>query len=89
MTKKVPMRKCVGCNTSKQKNELLRIYYYQDVLGIDEENNQNGRGVYICKDNPNCLSKANKKKAIFRCFPTVKTEQVEKLFHDLGERINE
>ncbi|MEE1038701.1 MAG: YlxR family protein [Eubacterium sp.] len=65
--KKVPMRRCVGCNTSKPKAELIRMSKYQDVVYIDVEGKANGRGVYLCKDE-GCLKKAVKRKAFFRAF---------------------
>ena len=63
--KKVPMRKCVGCNTSKPKGELIRMSKYEGILYINAEGKSNGRGVYLCKDEA-CLKKAVKRKAFFR-----------------------
>lgn len=68
-TKKIPMRKCVGCMESKPKKELLRIVWSQEGLLLDKTGKANGRGVYVCP-NANCFAKANKKKAFARSLGT-------------------
>ena len=83
--KKTPMRRCVGCNISKPKKHLTRIYYYQGLLGVDFQNIKNGRGLYICKNSFKCLADAKKKKAVWRAFPNVNQNQIEELFEVLGE----
>lgn len=60
MNKKKPTRKCMGCNESKEKNELIRIVKSKDgVVEIDLTGKKNGRGAYICK-NEGCLNKVIK-----------------------------
>ncbi|MFR9296495.1 MAG: RNase P modulator RnpM, partial [Aedoeadaptatus pacaensis] len=50
-TKKVPLRKCVGCSESKPKKELIRIVKNKEQeVFIDETGKANGRGAYVCKD---------------------------------------
>ena len=63
-TKKVPMRKCLGCMESFPKNQLIRIVRTPDeqVL-IDLTGKKSGRGAYLCKDKT-CLKKAVKAKRI-------------------------
>lgn len=61
------MRKCIGCNTSKPKNELIRIAGYNGEIIVDLEGRANGRGVYVCKDSA-CLKKIFKKKGFVRAF---------------------
>ena len=47
--KKVPMRQCVGCHTSKTKNELIRILKTpENEVMLDTTGRLNGRGAYIC-----------------------------------------
>ena len=65
-SKHIPLRKCVGCNQSKPKKNLIRIVKKSDdeknggnSLLIDFNNEFQGRGTYICKD-LNCLSTARK-----------------------------
>ncbi len=65
--KKTPMRKCVGCNESKPKKELIRIACYEGNITVDITGRAKGRGVYVCK-NENCLKNAIKRKAFNRAF---------------------
>ena len=47
--KKIPMRKCVGCQEMKSKKELIRIIHTpEDELVVDSTGRKNGRGAYIC-----------------------------------------
>lgn len=77
------MRKCVGCNTSKPKGELIRIAFYEGNLSIDETHRANGRGIYLCKDNKTCIENAKKRRAIERNFPEAKQESIKELFERL------
>jgi len=67
--KKVPMRMCVACHTSKPKKELIRVVRLPEK-DIDENGQGNrvvidlrgkisGRGAYICYD-VECFKKAKK-----------------------------
>lgn len=72
--KKLPSRTCIGCNTQKNKNELIRIVKNkQQEIKLDKTGKMQGRGAYIC-DNIECLEKAIKFKKLERCFET-KIEQ--------------
>ena len=65
---KVPQRKCIGCNESKPKKELIRIVRTPEgEMLIDGSERANGRGAYICND-PECLQKAIKSKGLNRAF---------------------
>lgn len=66
--KKIPMRKCVGCEEMKNKKELIRIVKTAegDYL-IDETGKKNGRGAYICPS-MECFQKAVKNKGLERSF---------------------
>ncbi len=79
------MRKCVGCNTSKPKGELLRIAFYENQITIDETGRAKGRGVYLCKDSKTCIENAAKRRAIQRAFPDAPKEQIDELFTNLEE----
>ena len=82
-TKNVPMRKCVGCNTSKAKSQLVRIACYEGKVSVDLTGKGNGRGIYICKDQ-DCLKKAIKRKAIRRAFGKELDEmEMEKLVEEI------
>ena len=60
--KKVPERKCVGCNEKKPKKELIRIVRLAETgeIQIDTTGKKNGRGAYICPSSA-CLKKAKKR----------------------------
>lgn len=66
MTKKIPMRQCMGCREMKQKRELVRVVRSPEgEVSIDLTGRKSGRGAYICHD-PECLKKAIKSKALSR-----------------------
>ena len=68
MTKKVPMRQCVGCNEMKNKKEMMRIIKTAEGhIVLDITGKKNGRGAYLCKTEE-CLKKARKNKGIERSF---------------------
>ena len=88
-TKARPMRRCVGCMESKEKNQLIRVAGYEGQITIDPTGKAKGRGVYLCPD-LQCFEKAQKKKAIGRNLEMELTgEQVTKLFEDLKQYIND
>ena len=81
--KKVPMRKCIGCNESKQKKELVRIVRSPEGdISLDLTGKKSGRGAYIC-NNPECLKKAEKSKRLDRIFEI----QVPDSVYDEAERM--
>ncbi len=58
--KKIPIRKCLGCNESKPKKELIRIVRSPDGnISIDLKGKVSGRGCYICP-NMTCFDSAIK-----------------------------
>ena len=62
--KKMPQRTCMGCNSKKDKNDLIRIVKNaQNEINIDETGKQEGRGAYIC-NNIECFEKAVKSKRL-------------------------
>lgn len=68
--KKIPLRRCVGCNESKPKKELIRVVKNkEDEIFIDLTGKANGRGAYVCKD-AECLKKAFKSKRLERALET-------------------
>lgn len=64
--KKIPMRKCVGCQEMKEKKSLIRVVKTAegDII-LDDTGKKNGRGAYICKS-LECFKKAKKTKALER-----------------------
>ena len=63
--KKIPMRKCVGCNKLHSKKDLLRITKLDDELVLDRKHKMNGRSAYICSQEE-CLKLALKNKGFER-----------------------
>lgn len=62
MNKKIPERKCLGCNIRRPKNELIRVVRLQDgSVTLDKTGKVSGRGAYICPD-IKCYNKARKAK---------------------------
>lgn len=68
MSKKIPMRQCVGCMEMKQKNTMMRVLKTpEDTIVLDVTGKQNGRGAYLCKC-IECLKKARKNRGLERSF---------------------
>ena len=66
VTKKVPLRQCVGCGEMKSKREMMRVLKTSEVeIVLDITGKKNGRGAYLCKDR-GCLTKAIKTKGLER-----------------------
>lgn len=86
--RKVPMRRCVGCMTSKPKGELLRLVAAGNMPHADVTGKANGRGIYLCRD-AECLDKALKKNALTRglSLETLTPEGKESMRAELGEFI--
>lgn len=62
INKKSPERKCLGCGTRKQKNELIRVVRLKTgEVVLDKTGKISGRGAYICPDIA-CYNKARKAK---------------------------
>ena len=74
--KKIPMRKCVGCNESKSKKELVRIVRSPEGdISLDTTGKKSGRGAYICPS-ADCLKKAVKSKRIDKILEVTVPESV-------------
>lgn len=74
--KKLPQRTCIGCNSQKNKNELIRIVKNKDGdISIDRTGKANGRGAYIC-DSIDCLEKAIKSKRLNKIFETTISDEI-------------
>ncbi len=76
MTKKIPLRQCVGCGEMADKRQMIRVV--RDPEGnysLDDTGRKNGRGAYLCRKE-DCLKAACKKKGLERSFKTVIPEEV-------------
>ncbi|MDD6442646.1 MAG: YlxR family protein [bacterium] len=89
-TKKIPMRKCVGCQEMKNKREMLRVLKTsENQFMLDATGKKNGRGAYLCFSKE-CFEKAVKCKGLERSFKqSIPKEVYEKLEKELDELENE
>lgn len=68
MSKKIPMRQCIGCGEMKNKKELMRVLKTTEgPIVLDVTGKKNGRGAYLCKCKE-CLQLAKKNKGLERSF---------------------
>ena len=93
--KKIPLRKCTGCNEMKPKKELIRVVKLPDTLSengeviqkgnieLDFTGKKPGRGAYICGCT-DCLNKAIKGRRLEKAFSSAIPDEVyEKLKEEL------
>ncbi len=70
-TRRIPMRKCTGCNEMKPKKELVRVVRSPEgEVSLDLTGKKPGRGAYVCH-NLECLVKARKAKRFENAFSCV------------------
>ena len=89
-TKKIPLRKCIGCGEMKDKRELLRVLKTsENEITVDTTGKKNGRGAYLCYKRE-CLKQAMKSKGLERSFKMAINkdiyENLEKEFDALGTK---
>ena len=66
--RKVPLRKCTGCQEMKNKKELIRVVKSDtDEFSLDFTGKKSGRGAYVCP-NLECIEKAQKNRGFERSF---------------------
>lgn len=76
--KKIVQRTCMGCNSKKDKRELIRIVINKEgSISIDKTGKLEGRGAYIC-DNIECLDKVIKTKRLERVLESKIDEEIYK-----------
>ncbi len=74
--KKIPERRCSGCQQSFPKNELLRVVRSPEgEVSLDFTGKKSGRGAYVCKK-LSCFSKARKAKRFERSLDTTIPDEV-------------
>lgn len=74
--RKIPLRKCMGCNEMKPKKELVRVVRSKEgEISLDLTSRKPGRGAYVCP-NSSCLSKARKARRIERALQCQIPEEV-------------
>lgn len=76
MIKNQPQRTCMGCNSKKDKKDLIRIVKNKEnQINIDRTGKQEGRGAYLC-DDIRCLEKVIKTKRLERIFECKIAEEI-------------
>lgn len=86
MNKKVPERKCLGCNERRPKSELIRVVRLKDgSVVLDKTGKVSGRGAYICPD-IKCYNKARKAK---RFETNLEIAIPENIYDALAEKLQE
>ena len=87
-TKKIPMRKCTGCNEMKEKKAMMRVLKCDEGIVLDTTGKKHGRGAYLCKS-ADCLKLAVKNKGLERSLkvqiPKEVYEALEKEFSEINE----
>lgn len=74
--KKIPLRRCSGCGTSKPKKELVRVVRAPDgTVSLDLKGKKPGRGAYVCPSAA-CLLKARKARRFERALEVEIPEEV-------------
>ncbi len=64
--KRVPLRKCTGCQEMKSKREMMRILRTTEgEIVLDTTGRKNGRGAYVCCS-MECFEKAVRSKGLER-----------------------
>ena len=83
--RKIPMRKCVGCQEMKSKKEMIRVIKTpENAFLLDTTGKKNGRGAYVCP-NRECLKLARKNKGLERSFQQALPDEVyEALEKEMG-----
>lgn len=83
--KKIPQRRCVGCNNMKDKKELIRVVRSAEgEVSIDKIGKKPGRGAYVCPTSE-CITKAVKEKRLEKALDVaIGTEIYEKLLEELN-----
>ena len=83
--KKIPQRRCVGCNNMKDKKELIRVVSSAEgEVSIDKIGKKPGRGAYVCPTSE-CITKAVKEKRLEKALDVaIGSEIYEKLLEELN-----
>lgn len=83
--RKIPMRKCIGCQEMKHKKEMMRILKTtENEIVLDTTGKKNGRGAYICFSKE-CFEKAVKSRALER---SLKMNIPQEIYESLKKEID-
>ena len=82
--KKIPLRKCTGCQEMKQKKDMMRVLKTAEgEIVLDTIGRKNGRGAYLCRS-MNCFEQAVKNKGLER---SLKVKVPEETYESLKKEI--
>lgn len=86
--RKIPLRKCIGCNEMKPKREIVRVVKNKEgEISLDLTGKKAGRGAYICKCKE-CFKSARKNKGLERAYSCkIPDEIYEELEKSLTEEL--
>ena len=66
--KKIPLRRCNGCNEMKPKKELVRVVKSPEgEVSLDLTGKKPGRGAYVCRS-LTCLQSARNMRRLEKAF---------------------
>ncbi|MCI8805555.1 MAG: YlxR family protein [Clostridiales bacterium] len=83
--RKIPLRKCTGCQEMKNKKELIRVVRDDNgAFSLDFSGKKSGRGAYVCP-NSECIEKAAKNKGFERSF---KSSVPKGIYEDLKRELD-
>ena len=83
--KKIPLRKCTGCNEMKPKKELIRVLKTtEDEIVLDKTGKKNGRGAYLCNSLA-CFQQAKKTKGLER---SLQVKIPDEIYETLEKELN-
>ena len=86
MSKKIPMRQCVGCGEMKNKKDMMRVLKTAEgSVVLDKTGRKNGRGAYLCMSRE-CLTKAGRNKGLER---SLKMSIPQEIYKNLEEEFEE
>jgi predicted RNA-binding protein YlxR (DUF448 family) len=81
-----PRRTCVGCRTTRDKDELLRIAATPDGVRPDPAARLPGRGAYVCAT-ITCIEAADRRNAVRRALRGAPEDEVRIALDTLRDRL--
>lgn len=82
--KRIPLRRCTGCQEMKSKKEMMRILRTTEgEIILDTTGRKNGRGAYVCCS-MECFEKAVKNRGLER---SLKEKVPEETYESLKKEI--
>ena len=80
--KSLPQRSCIGCNTKKDKKDLIRIVKNKEgEISVDPTGKKAGRGAYVVSD-LEVINNAKDKKLLEKFFSTT-PEIMEPIYNEV------